>query len=89
MEGRGRLAQSLTLKRRASFALWTRSYEPRWFRGARRHVVSLVLGGPAERGRQHHRSHRDAELAGDVRRAVGAFADEVRRGAYPDDAHSF
>src|SRR4026208_139269 len=36
MEGRGRLAQSLTLKRRVSFALWTRSYEPRWLRGARR-----------------------------------------------------
>ncbi len=32
---------------------------------------------------------RYAELAGEVRRAVGAYADEVRRGAYPDDAHSF
>ena len=42
MEGRGRLAQSLTLKRRASFALWTRSYEPRWLRGARRWGSWLV-----------------------------------------------
>ena len=42
MEGRGRLAQSLTLKRRASFALWTRSYEPRWWRGARRWGIWLV-----------------------------------------------
>jgi cell division protein FtsQ len=42
MEGRGRLAQSLTMKRRASFALWTRSYEPRWFRGARRWGIWLV-----------------------------------------------
>ena len=42
MEGRGRLAQSLTLKRRASFALWTRSYEPRWLRGARRWGIWLV-----------------------------------------------
>ncbi len=32
---------------------------------------------------------RYAGLADEVRRAVGAFADEVRRGAYPDDAHSF
>lgn len=32
---------------------------------------------------------RYANLADDVRRAVGAFADEVRRGAYPDDDHSF
>lgn len=32
---------------------------------------------------------RYANLADDVRHAVGAFADEVRRGAYPDDAHSF
>jgi 3-methyl-2-oxobutanoate hydroxymethyltransferase len=32
---------------------------------------------------------RYANLADDVRRAVGSFADEVRRGAYPDDAHSF
>jgi 3-methyl-2-oxobutanoate hydroxymethyltransferase len=32
---------------------------------------------------------RYAGLAGDVRRAVGSFADEVRRGVYPDDAHSF
>jgi hypothetical protein len=42
MEGRGRLAQSLTPKRRASFALWTRSYEPRWLRGARRWGIWLV-----------------------------------------------
>jgi cell division protein FtsQ len=42
MEGRGRLAQSLTLKRRTSFALWTRSYEPRWLRGARRWGSWLV-----------------------------------------------
>ena len=42
MEGRGRLAQSLTLKRRASFALWTRSYEPRWWRGARCWGIWLV-----------------------------------------------
>jgi 3-methyl-2-oxobutanoate hydroxymethyltransferase len=32
---------------------------------------------------------RYADLAGVVRRAVGGFADEVRRGDYPDDAHSF
>jgi len=32
---------------------------------------------------------RYAELAGEVRRAVGAYADEVRRGAYPDAGHSF
>lgn len=32
---------------------------------------------------------RYANLADDVRRAVGSFADEVRRGAYPDDDHSF
>jgi len=32
---------------------------------------------------------RYADLAGEVRRAVGAFADEVRRGAFPDDGHSF
>ncbi len=32
---------------------------------------------------------RYADLAGEVRRAVGAFADEVRRGAYPDAPHSF
>lgn len=32
---------------------------------------------------------RYANLADDVRSAVGAFADEVRRGAYPDDDHSF
>jgi cell division protein FtsQ len=42
MEGRGRLAQSLTLKRRAPFALWTRSYEPRWLRVARRLGIRLV-----------------------------------------------
>src|SRR4026208_594049 len=42
MEGRGRLAQSLTLKRRVSFALWTRSYEPRWWRGARCWGIWLV-----------------------------------------------
>src|SRR5262245_63771111 len=42
MEGRGRLAQSLTMKRGASFALWTRSYEPRWLRGARRWGIWLV-----------------------------------------------
>lgn len=32
---------------------------------------------------------RYASLADEVRRAVRCFADEVRRGAYPDDAHSF
>jgi len=32
---------------------------------------------------------RYANLADDVRRAVGSFADDVRRGAYPDDDHSF
>ena len=42
MEGRGRLAQSLTLKRRAPFTLWTRSYEPRWLRVARRCGIRLV-----------------------------------------------
>jgi cell division protein FtsQ len=42
MEGRGRLVQSLKLKRRASFALWTRSYEPRWLRAARRWSIWLV-----------------------------------------------
>lgn len=36
MEGRGRLAQSLKLKRRASSALWPRSYDRRWLRTARR-----------------------------------------------------
>jgi 3-methyl-2-oxobutanoate hydroxymethyltransferase len=30
-----------------------------------------------------------ANLAGDVRKAVSAFRDEVRAGAYPDDQHSF
>jgi 3-methyl-2-oxobutanoate hydroxymethyltransferase len=30
-----------------------------------------------------------AELAAEVRRAVGAFAEEVRTGAYPDAGHSF
>lgn len=42
MEGRGRLAQSLKLKRRTSFALWPRSYEPRWLRAARRWSAWLV-----------------------------------------------
>lgn len=32
---------------------------------------------------------RYAELAQDVRAAVGSFADEVRDGVYPDTAHSF
>jgi len=32
---------------------------------------------------------RYASLADDVRRALRAFGDEVRAGAYPDDAHSF
>jgi 3-methyl-2-oxobutanoate hydroxymethyltransferase len=32
---------------------------------------------------------RYAAMADDVRRAVGAFADEVRGGVYPDDAHAF
>jgi len=32
---------------------------------------------------------RYAELAGEVRRAIGAFADEVRQGRYPDADHSF
>ncbi|MGQ0712963.1 MAG: 3-methyl-2-oxobutanoate hydroxymethyltransferase [Gemmatimonadaceae bacterium] len=32
---------------------------------------------------------RYANLADDVRRAVGAFRDEVRAGAFPDDQHSF
>ncbi len=32
---------------------------------------------------------RYAELGVTVRDAVGRYADEVRRGAYPDDAHSF
>jgi 3-methyl-2-oxobutanoate hydroxymethyltransferase len=32
---------------------------------------------------------RYAQLADEVRRAVGEFGDEVRRGAYPDDEHSF
>ena len=32
---------------------------------------------------------RYAELAAEVRRAVGAFADEVRQGKYPDAGHSF
>jgi len=32
---------------------------------------------------------RYAALGDEVRRAVGAFADEVRRGAYPDAEHSF
>ncbi|HWO88864.1 MAG TPA: 3-methyl-2-oxobutanoate hydroxymethyltransferase [Gemmatimonadales bacterium] len=32
---------------------------------------------------------RYADLAGEVRRAVGSFADEVRRGAYPGPEHSF
>lgn len=32
---------------------------------------------------------RYAELAQDVRQAVGSFADDVRSGAYPDTAHSF
>ncbi len=32
---------------------------------------------------------RYAEMAGEVRSAVGAFADEVRRGAYPDEKHAF
>jgi 3-methyl-2-oxobutanoate hydroxymethyltransferase len=32
---------------------------------------------------------RYADLADAVRGAVGSFADEVRRGAFPDDAHSF
>lgn len=32
---------------------------------------------------------RYATMADDVRRAVGSFAEEVRRGAYPDDAHAF
>ena len=31
---------------------------------------------------------RYAELAAEVRRAVGAFADEIRKGAFPDSAHS-
>jgi 3-methyl-2-oxobutanoate hydroxymethyltransferase len=30
-----------------------------------------------------------ADLAGEVRRAVGSFAAEVREGKYPDDGHSF
>ena len=30
-----------------------------------------------------------ADMAGDVRKAVGTFAEEVRSGAYPDDGHSF
>src|SRR6185312_9299158 len=42
MEGRGRLAQSPKLKRRVSFALWPRSYEPRWLRVARHWWVWLV-----------------------------------------------
>lgn len=42
MEGRARLAQSLTLKRRAPFTLWTRSYEPHWLRVARRWGIRLV-----------------------------------------------
>jgi cell division protein FtsQ len=42
MEGRGRLAQSLKLKRRVSFALWPRSYEPHWLRVARRWWIRLV-----------------------------------------------
>ena len=32
---------------------------------------------------------RYAYLADEVRSAVGRFGDEVRRGAYPDDDHSF
>ena len=32
---------------------------------------------------------RYAGLADEVRAAVGSFADEVRRGVFPDDAHSF
>ena len=32
---------------------------------------------------------RYADLARDVRQAVGSFAEEVRSGAYPDAEHSF
>lgn len=32
---------------------------------------------------------RYADLSDDVRRAVGAFAEDVRQGRYPDDGHSF
>jgi cell division protein FtsQ len=42
MEGRGRVAQSLRLKRRASSGLWARSYDWRWLRPARRWVGVLV-----------------------------------------------
>lgn len=42
MEGRGRVAQSLRLKRRASSGLWARSYDWRWLRPVRRWVGVLV-----------------------------------------------
>lgn len=42
MEGRSRLVQSFRLKRRASFGWWTRSYEWRWLRIARRWGNTLV-----------------------------------------------
>jgi len=42
MEGRSRLVQSFRLKRRASFGWWSRSYEWRWLRLARRSGHTLV-----------------------------------------------
>ena len=42
MEGRGRLAQSLRLKRHASYALWPRSHGWRAFRTARRWIGWVV-----------------------------------------------
>ena len=42
MEGRGRLGQSLNTKRRPSFASWSRSYEWRWMKLARRWGVMLI-----------------------------------------------
>jgi len=32
---------------------------------------------------------RYAEMANEVRLAIGSWADDVRRGAYPDREHSF
>jgi hypothetical protein len=42
MEGRGRVGQSLRLKRRASSGLWARSYDWRWLRSVRRWTSALV-----------------------------------------------
>jgi cell division protein FtsQ len=42
MEGRGRLVQSLKVKRRSSSALWPKSHDWRWLRTVRRWVSTLV-----------------------------------------------